>query len=433
MSPVNAAERAGHAAVVTVGDELLNGETVDTNAAWLGRRLADLGLPVVRRYTVGDVDEEIRGAVAAATEVAEVVLVSGGLGPTRDDRTKQAVAELYGRALVVDAGAERALRERYASAGHPDVPAASRGQAEIPSGATALLNAEGTAPGIVLEIDDTLVVLLPGVPRELRALFDGPVQGVLEPRIARGGTRLHHRVVHTTGIAESKLAEAVEKRLTELPGGLDPAMKLAWLPDVRGVDVRLTLATGSTDEANRRFDELLAHLGPVLDPWSFDADSGDIAAALSDELRRRSWTLAVAESCTGGLVAKRLTDLPGAGDVFRGGVVAYANQAKVDHLGVSPDDIERHGAVSEAVAAQLATGAADRFGAEVGIGVTGVAGPTGGSEDKPVGLVWIATAVEGVVSARSHRFPGGRESVRERAAQAALALTWRRLTASAED
>ena len=273
------------------------------------------------------------------------------------------------------------------------------------------------------------MVLLPGVPRELRAIIGGGVIDLVARKLPPGVTPepVHHRTVHTTGIAETLLAERLQPLLHDLPGRLTDGIDLAYLPDLRGVDLRLSLRGGSESEAGRRFDALLDALDPELSRWRFEADTGDLAQALFAALRRSGRTLATAESCTGGLVAKRMTDLPGSSAVFLGGVVAYANDAKVGLVGVRPEDLERDGAVSEVVARQLAAGAAERLGADLGLGVTGVAGPGGGSDEKPVGTVWIGTSLGGVSEAGLYSFAGGRDAVREAAAQAALARLYRRV------
>ena len=415
------------AAIVSIGNELLYGETVDTNAAWLARHLSGWGIEVVRGFTVGDVEKDIGDALGLALDVAELVILIGGLGPTPDDLTKSVVADRLGRPLVVDEGVREDVRRHFEAAGYDQIPRLSRGQAEIPEGSTALRNPSGTAPGIVLEEEGKHIVLLPGVPGELKDI----VRGDLEPRLAAltgdEGHRTHHRMVHTTGLAETSLAERLEPRIDELPDRLTRGIDKAYLPDVRGVDLRFTIRGGSPEEAETRFDRLLEELDDVLGPWRFEAESGDIAEAVADELRARGWTLSVAESCTGGLVGKRMTDHPGSSDVFVGGFIAYADGVKVGEVGVSSTDLAERGAVSEIVARQLAAGVAERLGTPTGIGVTGIAGPGGGSDEKPVGTVWIATSVEGEVEADRHNFSGDRSGIRERAAQAALAGLYRRL------
>lgn len=411
------------AAVVTVGDELLLGRTVDTNAAWLGRELSARGIPVTRRYTVSDEEGEIRRAVREAMEVAELVLVTGGLGPTPDDLTRDAVAGLMGRALVEDAGVLERIRVRFLERGVSELPEPNRRVAQVPAGARILDNPMGTAPGLALEHDGGVAVLLPGVPREMKAIVRGALDGFLAERFGGRLRPVHVRIIHTTGIPESLLAQQVAAALHRGTG----SVSVAFLPDLRGVDLRFTAMDRPEAEARADFDALEASLHPVLHPWRFQAPSGDLAEAVLAALRDAGRTLAVAESCTGGLVAKRLTDIPGASVGFTGGVVAYANPVKEALLGVPPDLLARDGAVSGSVAARMALGVAEALGADAGIGVTGVAGPGGGSDEKPVGTVWYACALDGVAIARHQRFPGDREEIRERSAQAALFLLLRLL------
>jgi competence/damage-inducible protein CinA-like protein len=408
--------RAPTAAIISVGNELLYGETVDTNSAWLAKELAGLGVPVARKFTVGDVPEEIETALRAAMTGADLVLVSGGLGPTSDDLTKETVADFLGRPLLLDEDLLVKLAERFRARGFKELPAPNRSQAEVPEGAAVLRNPQGTAPGLALEADGKVVVMLPGVPRELRAIFVGDLRAWLTEKFAERLVPLRHRMIHTTGVAESRLAELLEGVLPDDMG----AVTLAYLPDLLGVDLRLTARGVSAEEATLWLDRVEAAIAPAIQRWRFEAETGNVAEALCDVLRRTGRKLAVAESCTGGLVAKRVTDLPGASDVFLGGVVAYDNAVKVAELGVSPEDLEREGAVSEPVARQMALGVKTRLGATAAVSVTGVAGPGGGSADKPVGTVWLAVAVDDVVEVRRLSLVGDRAAIRERAAQEAL-------------
>jgi nicotinamide-nucleotide amidase len=411
------------AALVTVGDELLLGRTVDTNAAWLGRELAGLGIPVVRRHTVGDEASEIHHAVSDALAVADLVLVTGGLGPTPDYLTRDAVASLLGRPLREDAEVLEHLRARFRDRGVPELPEPNRRVAQVPEGARKLTNPHGTAPGLAMEADDALVVLLPGVPREMRGIFGADLVSVLRAHFGARLRPVHTRTIRTTGIPESLLGQRIEERLGQGTGPVG----LAFLPDEKGVDLRLTAFDMDRAEAERRFGQIEEALADILAPWRFEAPEGDLVEAVTAALRNGGRTLAVAESCTGGLVAKRMTDLAGASDVFLGGVVAYANEVKTGQLGVDPSVLAAHGAVSEVVARGMAEGVARRFGADAGVGITGIAGPGGGTEEKPVGTVWFAAALGDRVVARRERFPGDRRSIRERAAQAALFLLLRLL------
>ena len=404
------------AAVVTIGDELLYGETIDTNSAWLGRELASLGMPVVRRYTAGDVLTDIQEVVATAAEVADLVVVSGGLGPTRDDLTLDAVADLYGLALHEDPEILSALARRFAAHGIDRMPEANRSQARIPEGARVLKNRHGTAPGVAMEAEDALVVLLPGVPRELRGIFEEELRPLLLKRYEGRLSSVRHRMFHTSGVPESRLSELIE---AVLPGEMG-AVSIAFLPDILGVDLRLTVHGLPEAAAEAALDAIESVLAPVVAPWRIEGEGGDLADAVVAALRTRGATLALAESCTGGALAHRVTSVAGVSDVFLGGVVAYANAAKRELLGVPDDVIDRYGAVSEAVARHMAEAVASRLGADVGIGITGIAGPGGGTEEKPVGTVWTAVAFGGEVFASLSRFPGDREVVQARAAQDAL-------------
>jgi nicotinamide-nucleotide amidase len=417
------ASRAPRAALVTVGNELLYGETVDTNAAWLGRSLSRLGFVVRRTFTVSDDEDEIRAGVSAAMEGADLVVVSGGLGPTPDDLTKEAVAGLLGLGIPLDRELLEALAERFRSRGYDKLPEPNRSQAEVPEGATVLHNPHGTAPGLALDADGCLVVLLPGVPRELKGIFDGDLTHHLEKRFGERPAVIHHRMIHTTGVAESRLTELVEPLLPDDPG----PVSVAFLPDLRGVDMRLTARGVSEDEARRWFARVEEAIAPAVEKWRFEAESGDVVEALNTALAACGLTVATAESCTGGLAAKRITDRPGSSDVFVGGVVAYSDEVKVSELGVSEETLAEHGAVSEPVVVQMVEGVRERLGASAALAITGVAGPGGGTDEKPVGTVWIATAVGDEVEARRIGLPGDREAVRERAAQAALGWLYRRV------
>ncbi|MBI4520409.1 MAG: competence/damage-inducible protein A [Gemmatimonadetes bacterium] len=411
--------------IVTVGDELLSGQSIDTNAAWLGRRLGELGFDVVRRATVGDRAEDIRAAVGGAAARADVVLVTGGLGPTPDDITKDVVAAHCGFPLVIDEALLEELRERFRKRGYTELPASNRRQAEVPAGARVLRNPRGTAPGLVLELDGSTVILLPGVPRELKGLMDPQVVTYLEQRFGSRLAPVRHRLIRTTGIAESALADRIARAI----GADDIApVALAFLPDLTGVDLRLTVR-GVADrvEAEAHLDRVAHLLAPAVEPYRYTTDDEDVAAVVGRLLRAQSLTLAVAESCTGGLVTKRLTDHAGASDYVVGGVIAYANDVKVAELDVDSELLESEGAVSEEVARAMASGVARRFGADAGLSVTGIAGPGGGTPAKPVGTVWHAVALSGSVTAVREHFPGDREEIRTRAAQAALAHLWARL------
>lgn len=371
---------------------------------------------------VGDSATDIRKALAHALELADVVLVTGGLGPTGDDITREVVAEALGRPIRLDEALLKELRTRWATWRGTPLPAGNERMARVPEGALALPNRVGTAPGLVLDVEGRTVVLLPGVPAEMRGLFDEGVKPLLRERLGHRLLPLVHRVFHTTGIAESSLAERID---AGLPENIGP-VSVAFLPRLTGVDVRLSArATAEDPRAARRLDRVEALVEPVLRRYRYPAESGDIVECIAAEMTSSGSTLAVAESCTGGLVARRITELAGSSEYFPGGVVAYSDEAKRTQLGVPAELLARYGAVSEPVARAMARGVARAFGADAGLGVTGVAGPGGGSEEKPVGTVWYAVHLDGRTEARRSIFPGARRAVRERSAQAVLALLYR--------
>jgi nicotinamide-nucleotide amidase len=405
--------------LITIGNELLLGFTLDSNGAEIARALAAIGVRVVRRSSVGDRPEQIRQAVEEALGRTGAVLTTGGLGPTKDDVTKRAVADLFQAPLEFNEQVWADLLARFARLLRKPAPS-NRSQAEVPRGATVLRNRWGTAPGLWLEGAPGLVIMLPGVPAEMRKLLEHEVA----PRLATraDGTVIRSLMLRTTGIPESTLAE----RMGDVEAEITP-LTLAYLPGLEGVDLRLSAWDMPPAEA----DERLSAAGHLLRERAGDHVYGegeeDLAAVVLDHLRTRGLQLAVAESCTGGLVSGRLTEIPGSSDVFVGGIVAYSNEVKTAELGVPADLIAVHGAVSEPVAGAMARGAIERLGVPVSVSVTGIAGPGGGSESKPVGTVCFGFAHSGRTETRRSMFPGSRDEIRARAAQAALFLVLRQL------
>lgn len=406
--------------LVTIGDELLLGFTIDTNSAYIAKELAALGIQVVRRTSVGDDADRITNAVREALERTGAVITTGGLGPTNDDITKPAIAALFGRRVELREDMLESLRQRWKARGLPgELPESNRSQAEIPSGAEILANRYGTACGLLLEDEQQRwVALLPGVPREMR----GIMQEELIPRLtARSGKAsvLRSLTIRTNGLPESALAEKIARPAGELGG-----IRLAYLPGYDGVDLRLTIMADDVEAADQKLKAAALKLRAPIERNVYGEGDTDFAAVVLAECRARSLRISVAESCTGGLLAVRLTDIPGASDVFVGGVIAYDDAVKIAELGVDKAAIDKFGAVSEAAAVAMARGARHKFGTAVSVGITGIAGPTGGSMEKPVGLVWIA--VEGPSPrVKSFIFGGDRVEIRHRAAQAALAMVRR--------
>jgi len=410
--------------VVTIGTELLLGQIIDTNAAELGRALAGAGVEVVRRSSVADRPDAIRAAVAEALDRTGFVITTGGLGPTRDDMTKKEVAALFNKPLRLNADVLRALEERFRRLGRA-MPAVNRTQAEVPDGATVLPNPRGTAPGLWVEDRGRVVVMLPGVPSEMRGLLADEVLPRLAQRSSGAGLVVRSRTVRTTGVAESALAERVGPIEDEIA-----PLTLAYLPSTDGVELRVTAWGLAADDAERRLAAAMAQLRERAGADGYGEDGTDLAAVVLALLRARNARLVVAESCTGGLVSGRITAVPGASDVFIGGVVAYDNVVKSGTLGVRPELLDKHGAVSEEVVRAMAEGMQRQFAVDAALAITGIAGPTGGTAEKPVGTVWLAARYGAEVRALKRIFPGDRGEIRARAAQAALDLL-RRLIAGA--
>ena len=413
--------------VVTIGDELLLGFTIDTNAAHLARELAAIGVRIVRRATVGDTADEIEAAVREALDRTGAVITTGGLGPTSDDLTKQSIAALFGRRMHVDEEHLEWMRQRWLKRFNRPMPEANRQQAMIPDGATKLRNNHGSAPGIWLEDEHgRWVAMLPGVPREMRGMLGDTLLPLIRAR-ATAGTVVRSRTLRTTGVAESLLADRIDSMDGEPLGAV-----LAYLPGVAGVDLRLTVRDLPNDEAERTLSDATDRLRALLFANIYGEGDADLAAIILDLCRARDHTIGVAESCTGGLLGGRLTAISGSSDVVLGGVIAYHNSIKQSLLGVEEQVLREHGAVSESVVRQMANGARRATGASVGLAITGVAGPGGGSPEKPVGTVWIAADIAGQVHSRMLRLWGDREEIRQRAAQWTLELLRQRLLGIAD-
>jgi nicotinamide-nucleotide amidase len=413
------------ALLVVTGSELVRGDRTDRNGPFLAREVLERGLEPARITIVGDAEVELEAALREGLE-ADLMLTSGGLGPTHDDRTVELVARVTGRRLRVDAGLEetigsvsRRIAERL---GRPyaDFEAGVRKQASLPEGAFSV-GLAGTAPGLVLEHDGCLVVVLPGPPPELQRLWAAALRSEPMGRLLARARPPGRRVLRFFGASESSIARALEEA-----GGERPGIETTICARDFEIHVDVVVDPGAEREA----DELEAALVAPVEKWLFARDERSVEEHVLALCRARGLKLATAESCTGGLVAERLTRVPGASDVFLGATVAYADEVKTEHLGVEPALIEQHGAVSAEVAAAMAAGARGRFGADVAVGITGVAGPGGGTPEKPVGLVYVAAETPDGARVIDFSYPSDRAAVRSRAAVASLHLVRRMLTQS---
>lgn len=416
--------RRPEAVILTVGDELLIGDRTDTNAGWIAGFLDKAGFSVQAILTVGDSSEAIGEALSRAVKWAPggVVIVTGGLGPTTDDVTREAVAAWFGVPLKEDPSLREELEARFRARGFSKLPTPNLRLTQVPQGAEILPNSAGTAPGLAIQASGDAsdreagwVFLLPGVPVEMKVLMETQVGPRLDRVFVERPAPLASVVLQTSGIPESALAEALEP----LVGGT-PGILLQYRPSWDGVELRVSSVDGQV-----ALDEFLAQAEPVLSRWRYRMGNGSLAGEVLRLCGERGWTLATAESCTGGLLGARLTEVPGSSTVFLGGAVAYANAAKSSLLGVDPVLLERFGAVSEPVARAMAEGALRVTGADLAVSITGVAGPGGGSPHRPVGTVCLALArAVGDTSVEQIRFPGGREEIRHRAVQHALRLIY---------
>ena len=402
------------AEIIAVGSELLTPYRLDTNSLFLTSQLNQLGIRVIHKAVVGDAPDDMRSSFGHALDRAELIVSSGGLGPTDDDRTRQTVAELMGRKLHTDERILQHIKERFQRFRPGRVmPEINARQALVPEGATVLPNPKGPAPGLWLEANGHIVILLPGVPAELQGLFETEVK----PRLARfaGRKRLFTRELRITGLPESE----VETRVSPLYS-LYPDTETTILASPPGIQLHPSTWSDDAGKAEKLLDEISDRMALALGEHLYSTRGETLEEVVGRILTENRATIAVAESCTGGLLAERLTNVPGSSIYFLGGVVCYSNDLKTRLVDVPPSLLEAKGAVSPEVAMALAEGIRKRTGATIGIGVTGIAGPGGGSPEKPVGLVYIGIADERGPRQKEHRFMGDRDRIRLFASQSAL-------------
>jgi nicotinamide-nucleotide amidase len=405
------------AEIIAVGSELLTPFRLDTNSLFLTSELNQAGLRVVHKAVVGDAPDEMCLSFRHALERADVVVSSGGLGPTDDDRTRQTVADLLGRKLYIDEEVLQSIRERFRRFGRA-MPGINERQALVIEGATVLKNPRGTAPGLWIEAKEKIVVLLPGVPVELRALMEQEVK----PRLLKLGLRerLYTRELRITGIFESDVEQRVSPLYAQYP---DTDTTILAAPT--GIQLHPRIWSDDPVKAEATLDELVQRMSLALGEHLVSTRGESLEQIVAKLLIENRATITVAESCTGGLLAERLTSVPGSSAYFLGGAVCYSNEQKTSMAGVPPELIESKGAVSAEVAVALASGIRKRMGATLGLGVTGIAGPSGATPEKPVGLVHIAIADERSAKETAMQLPGDRERIRMFSAQRAMDLVRR--------
>jgi nicotinamide-nucleotide amidase len=413
------------AAIIAVGSELLTPSKVDTNSLFITEQLNLLGIDVKEKAIVGDDRAELEHVLRAWLARADLVIMSGGLGPTDDDLTREVVATVLDRPLAEDEAITAHLRTRFASRNLPmPMPESNRRQAMVPRGARVLANSRGSAPGLWIDHDSRVVLLLPGPPRELKPMLTELIQGPLKER--SGGSVLVRRIVRIAGRIESD----VDEKLHPLYGAWEratPSIAATILASLGSIELHVWTRAATREAAAAALERAVAEAVGVLGRDVYSIDGRALEAVVGDLLVERGLRIGVAESCTGGLIASRLTDIPGSSRYLDQAVVVYSNEAKTQLLGVLPDLIREHGAVSEPVGLAMAEGIKASAHAGVGVGVTGIAGPTGGSPEKPVGTVVVAAVTESDRRVRTFRFFGEREQVKFQASQAALDMVRRML------
>ncbi len=408
-----------NAEIIAIGSEMLTPFRVDTNSLWLTERLNSMGIDVKLKTVVGDDESRLEETIRDAIKRSEIVISTGGLGPTEDDITRKIFARVLKRRLILDDDILEKLKARFAKRNMP-MPEINARQALVMERAEVLPNPNGTAPGMLIEEGKCTIVMLPGPPREMKPMFDAVVAPVLKQQV--GDVVICRRKLSIYGLGESAVDEKAAPVYTKFQ---NPVTTILFKDGQ--IELHLTAQAKNDTEANRLLDELAGQLDEVLGDYIFSRRDETLEQVVGDLLRWRGYSLATAESCTGGLLAGRVTEVPGSSDYFLEGVVTYSNEAKMRMLCVPAEMLEEHGAVSEPVACAMAAGVRKLAGSTFGIGITGVAGPGGGTEEKPVGLVYIALADEDAVTARKLLFPGDRQFIRTLTVNSALDLLRRRI------
>ena len=403
------------AEIISIGTELLLGTIVNTNASYLARKLSEIGIDLYYQTTVGDNPQRLSESVNRSLNRSDIVVLTGGLGPTVDDITVETLSRLVGRKLILNRTVLSDIKAHFTARGFKP-PAGNERQAYIPEGSRCIRNAVGTAPGIILEHRGKVIVCLPGPPRELHPVFERGVLPYLKRRFASGFI-FKTRTVRTTGLPESRV-NLIVRDLLKLP----PPTTVGIYASLSEVDLVIMAKAKSETAARRAIAPLEKKIRARLAEYIFGLDDETLEGVVGSLLTKKRLTLSIAESCTGGLIAKRITDVAGSSGYFKAGIVTYSNESKESFLGVKAATLRRCGAVSRSVALEMARGIKHFACADIGIGVTGVAGPAGGTKAKPVGLVYIAYATDTKRLVKEYRFKGSRQDVRFQASQAALDL-----------
>ena len=410
------------AEIISIGDELLIGQVINSNQAYIAEKLNSVGIFNDRMTTVGDNEDEILSAFQKAYAAHDVITVTGGLGPTHDDITRTMVCKFFITDSVINDEALENVKRIFARL-KAEPRKINEDQALVPRGCTVIQNRLGTAPGYFFERDGKFFIVMPGVPYEMKAMMDEFVVPFFEKQ--KTGMVIQHRTLKTTGIAESFLAEQIGDINQLFPS--NSGTSLAFLPSSSGVRLRITAKATSVLEAKNKINDIETKLRVKIEKYIYAVDDLELENVVGSLLSERKLTISIAESCTGGLIADRVTDVSGSSLYFERGIIAYSNNSKIHELGVPENFIKQHGAVSKQVAEAMAFGIRTKSNADIGLSTTGIAGPTGGSTDKLIGLVWIGYSDQNETFALQFNFGGKRRIIKERATQAALELVRRRI------
>ncbi|MCC7297142.1 MAG: competence/damage-inducible protein A [Bacteroidia bacterium] len=404
-----------NAEIITIGDELLLGQVIDTNSAWMGLKLADIGVSITRRTAIGDDKTEILTAVAEAQSRVALVLLTGGLGPTRDDITKNTLCEYYSCQLRRDTDVLAHLTQIFEKRGRQMLEVNIQ-QADVPEICTTLFNATGTAPGMLFHENNKVLVSLPGVPSEMKHIMEEHVLPYVQTQFKL--PFIKHKTMLTSGIPESLLAH----KLTDIEDALPPHIKLAYLPNFNSIRLRLTGKSNNQESLELEIDQWYDKIAEICGENLVAHGDADISTVIAEHLIKNNVSIALAESCTGGFITNQLIKHPGISSVMRGGLVSYSNEIKMQELGVSADILNTVGAVSEACAKAMVEGIRTKFNADIAISTTGIAGPGGATPEKPVGLIYIGIANREKTIVKQLFLHGNREQFMQRACTAALDL-----------
>lgn len=402
--------------LINIGDELLIGQVVNTNAAFVGQQMAMAGIEMTEVLTIGDAGDAIREAIVSSFEKTNLILMTGGLGPTKDDITKKVVCDLYHKELVIDEATLQAVTQRFADRGM-ELTETNRQQAAVPEGSVVLPNPLGTAPGLWIEEDGKVLIMLPGVPFEMERLVKEEVLPCLQARRTDHHV-IQYRVLQCTNITESGLSDLLEEYEKQLPENLS----LAYLPKPGIIRLRLTGKGEDPEVLQETLEAQFQQLKQIAGEYAFADEDIEVEEVVGKLLLKRNCRLATAESCTGGYIAHLITSVPGSSRYFQGSVVSYSNEVKRDILNVREDNLRRRGAVSEEVVSDMALNVMGLLDVDYAVATSGIAGPDGGTEEKPVGTVWIAVATPVRLVTQKFQFGKrmGRQQIIERAARAAL-------------